>query len=99
MIFEEGARAPIIRWRILAITQAGRPVSVHESVYLDIFNQLGLAVTQLELRRELDYLRDRGLLEVEGEGTLAWRASLTHHGVDVVEYSVACYPGIARPPR
>jgi hypothetical protein len=28
-----------------------------------------------------------------------WSAELTHHGVDIVEYTVDCFPGIARPPK
>jgi len=28
-----------------------------------------------------------------------WTAELTRHGVDVVEYTVECEPGIARPKK
>ena len=51
------------------------------------------------VRRELTYLRDLHLVEIEGEGGENWFAKLTAAGVDVVEYTVAAPAGIARPKR
>ncbi|MNW20815.1 hypothetical protein D3C71_2213900 [compost metagenome] len=55
--------------------------------------------TELELRRELDYLADRELVKLTKEPSGRWFATLTRYGTDVVEYTVDCEPGIARPSK
>ncbi|ERB06718.1 hypothetical protein [Escherichia coli] len=55
--------------------------------------------TQLELRRELDYLADRKMVELERRPSGDWFADLSRLGVDIVEYTVECGPGIARPEK
>ncbi|EFG6587636.1 hypothetical protein BMN62_003805 [Escherichia coli] len=55
--------------------------------------------TQLELRRELDYLADRKMVELEKRPSGDWFADLSRLGVDIVEYTVECGPGIARPEK
>ena len=55
--------------------------------------------TQQEVRRELDYLADRRLVHISGQHTGTWLAELARYGVDIVEYTVPCEPGIARPPK
>jgi hypothetical protein len=55
--------------------------------------------TPLELRRELDYLSDRKLVELRKEPTGRWFADLTRYGVDICEYNIDCEPGIARPEK
>ena len=49
-----------------------------------------------ELRRELDYLMECGLLTV-AEDYEVWRLKLTRHGIDLVEYTTPCPPGVGRP--
>lgn len=87
------------RWYILVALDAGRPLSVSEDILLRTLNDSRLQLTLHELRRELDYLRDRRLLDIEGEKSPTWAAGLTQLGVDVVEYTVDVKPGIARPPK
>ncbi len=58
-----------------------------------------LPVTQHELRRELDYLEERGLVKLRNQNTGVWFGELTRDGIDVVEYTVECDPGIARPQK
>jgi len=87
------------RWRILRILDAGRPSPVSESTILLALNDAKLSLTAAELRRELDYLDDRKLVRLVDQDTACWGAELTHYGVDVVEYTIACLPGIARPPK
>ena len=48
---------------------------------------------------ELHYLRERDLCHVETDPLGYVTASLTRHGVDVAEYTVAVEPGIARPAK
>ncbi|GAP66278.1 hypothetical protein MBSD_n1582 [Mizugakiibacter sediminis] len=88
-----------VRWRILRILDVGRPGGVTEDTLQLALDDARLPVTPHELRRELDYLEDRKLITIIDRDTSTWSAELTHHGVDVVEYTVPCLPGIARPPR
>ena len=95
----EKVRREEIRWRLLKALDAGRPHSVTEALLLAVLDDVHLTVTELELRRELDYLRDRGLVAIKGEADNDWQADLTRDGIDVVEYTVEVEPGIARPPK
>ena len=95
----EKVRREEIRWRLLKALDAGRPHSVTEALLLAVLDDVHLTVTELELRRELDYLRDRGLVTITGEIDNDWQADLTRDGIDVVEYTVEVEPGIARPPK
>ncbi len=92
-------RREIARWRILRILDSGRPNKVGEELILYTLNLAGLNVTAAELRRELDYLRDRGLVVLDTTSQPVWLADLTRLGVDIVEYTQPCEPGIARPPK
>jgi len=88
------------RWRILAtlyMGMSGPPLS--ENLLLDVLSDAELPVTLDELRRDLVYLEDRKLIHIKDRKAPTWHASLGHHGVDIVEYSVECLPGIGRPPR
>lgn len=87
------------RWRILRILDAGRPLPVSENTILLALNDAKLNLTTTELRRELDYLDDRQLVRLFDRDTVVWSAELSHYGVDVVEYTIPCLPGIARPPK
>jgi hypothetical protein len=88
-----------LRWLILETLNSARPIGANEGLILQVVNDVQGAVTALELRRELDYLADRELVEVRGKDSPVWHAELTRHGVDVVEYTVTCDPGIARPQK
>ncbi len=85
------------RWRILRVIDAGRPISVNESIIWRVLTDIKLAFSLHELRRELAYLRDLALIEIEGEGCETWFARLTAAGVDVLEYNREAPAGIARP--
>ncbi len=55
-------------------------------------------LTTRELSRELDYLEKAGLLTIGNRSNMS-DLKLTRHGIDLVEYTVECPPGIARPPH
>ena len=94
----EKSQREYLRWMIMVVLNAGRPVGAAESMILSSILAIPMVVTQREIRRELDYLENRKLVELEGRGTRPqWHARLTHHGVDLVEYTTDCLPGIARP--
>ena len=86
------------RWLILVALNSARPIGTSEGIVLSAVQGASPSATQLEIRRELQYLEDRGLVEIEGKGLRPeWHARLTHHGIDIAEYTVECFPGIDRP--
>lgn len=93
----EKHRREEIRWRVLKVLDAGRPQPVPETLVLMTLQDVSLPVSPHSLRRELAYLEDRKLVRLGERDTPTWTADLTRYGVDVVEYSVDCLPGIARP--
>lgn len=88
-----------LRWLVLLTLNAARPIGANEHLILQTVQDVPVPVTQLELRRELDYLADRKLITLSGQDGPVWFAELTRHGVDVVEYTVSVEPGIARPKK
>jgi hypothetical protein len=85
------------RWRILRVLDAGRPIAVSETIVWRVLHDIRLPMSVNSVRREITYLRDLALLEIEGEGTEIWFAKLTAQGVDVVEYTGNAPAGVARP--
>lgn len=93
----EKSRRETLRWRILQTLNIGRPLPVSEDILLQTVGGADMPITQHDLRRELDYLRGRELVEITGQGTPQWHGSLTRYGADLAEYTIECQPGIARP--
>jgi hypothetical protein len=87
------------RWRILRILDAGRPIGVSETIIWRVLNDVKLGLSQMQVRRELTYLSDLNLVEIEGDHIETWSAKLMAQGVDVVEYTIPSPPGIARPKK
>jgi hypothetical protein len=92
------ARRETNRWLILQTLDCARPLGAGESLLISALSDT-VKITQLELRRELDYLHERQLVELSGRNGPQWHAKLTRDGIDVVEYTVDCEPGIARPQK
>lgn len=92
-------RRESMRWLILRALDYGRPTALHEHLLLSTIQGIFSDATQLELRRELDYLTDRDLVKLVRKPDGVWWADLTRYGTDLVEYSIDCEPGIARPPK
>jgi hypothetical protein len=92
----EKLRREDARWKILRVIDAGRPVGVNAAIVRRVLSDLKLHFSQAELRRELAYLGDLGLIEVgAADGELYAKA--TAQGVAVVEYTAPAPAGIARP--
>lgn len=87
------------RWFIILTLNAARPLGANEQLILTTLQAIPAQITAAELRREIDYLKDRSLVEVKNERGPVWHAELTRHGVDVAEYTVDVEPGIARPEK
>lgn len=88
-----------IRWILLRALDNARPEGTNETVLLITIQALYIDATQLEIRRELSYLCDLRIVRIENQHTGLWHAELARYGVDIVEYTVPCPPGIARPQR
>lgn len=95
----EKTRRETIRWNLLRALDYARPEGTNEHVLLSVIQGLYPDSTQREVRRELDYLAGRRLVQIDGKHTGMWKAELARYGVDIVEYTVACESGIARPPK
>lgn len=97
MIDPAKARREHLRWLIVLTLNNARPIGAFEGPILTVAQSEYPDATPLELRRELDYLHERELIEVKKHPDGRWHASLTRAGVDLAEYTVDCEPGIARP--
>jgi hypothetical protein len=86
------------RWKMLRVIDAGRPVGVNESIVRRVLTDLSLPFSQADLRRELAYLRDLGLIEI-GEVDGEQFAKATAAGVAVIEYTASAPAGVARPAK
>jgi hypothetical protein len=50
------------RWRILRVLDAGRPIAVSENIIWRVLHDIRLPMSVSSVRREVDYLRDLGLV-------------------------------------
>lgn len=92
-------RRESIRWTILLTLNNARPTYLYEEVVLSVVQSVYPDASALEVRRELDYLEERLLVHIVKEPNGRWRAELRRYGVDIVEYTIDCEPGIARPTK
>jgi hypothetical protein len=95
----ERIRRENMRWLVLLTLNNARPIGAYESVIHQVAQSTYPDATALEVRKEMDYLDDRQLIAVDKRPDGRWHAELSRHGVDVVEYTVSCEPGIARPAK
>lgn len=87
------------RWILLLALNHARPYGAAEAMLLGTVQGVFQEETALEVRRELAYLEDRKLIKIERSPSGPWRAQIERHGVDIVEYTIDCLPGIARPAK
>lgn len=99
MIDHAKIRREGMRWAILLTLNYARPIGAHEQLITQTVQGMYANASPNEVRRELEYLDDRKLLAIEKAPNGVWRAKLTRDGIDVVEYTVSCEPGIARPEK
>ena len=95
----EKVRRESMRWNLISTLNKARPYPSTEQFLLEIMRSIYPDATALEIRRELDYLADRNLIELKKEPSGTWFADLSRYGVDIAEYTVDCHPGIARPAK
>jgi hypothetical protein len=89
------ARRNLIRWRILGALYQDRLSPALDELIVGVM-QAKIIATLTEVRAELAYLEQRKLVAVT-RSTDHWTVALTWIGIDLVEYTIPCEPGIARP--
>ncbi len=90
-------RHETLRWLLLLTLNISRPQEASAGMLRSVMTGVYKDATELEVKRELDYLFERGLVVVRTDPLGLVFAKLTRHGVDIVEYMVDCEPGISRP--
>lgn len=93
------ARRESLRWYILLTLRASGYLGCGELLVQTAVNAAVPDATAREIRVELDYLEQRQLVELKHIDSPSWVAKLTRCGTDLVEYTVPCEPGIARPEK
>ncbi len=93
------ARREGLRWNILKMLYLAAPYTSGEAQIFDVMRGIYPDATQDELRKQMDYLADRGLIDLVKAPSGLWFADIGRYGTDIVEYTVDCDPGIARPAR
>lgn len=96
---QQKIRRETMRWTVLLALNNARPIGAFEELVLAVLRGLFPDATQHECRLALDYLGDRDLVQIKKQPDGRWHAELGRYGVDVVEYTVECEPGIARPEK
>lgn len=99
MIDPNKVRRETMRWNILLVLNNARPIGAYEELVLATMQGMFPDASALEVRRELGYLADRGLVALNKGPSGRWFADLSSYGVDVAEYTVDCDPGIGRPAK
>ncbi len=88
-----------MRWTLILTLNNARPVGCYDSVALATVQGVYPDATDVEVRRELDYMEGRRLVDLDKRPDGRWVAKLTRYGVDLAEYTIDCEPGIARPEK
>lgn len=89
----------LARWSILITLYNSRPIGAYEELILTVVKSVYPECTRRELINELDYLHERDLVDMSKKPDGRYHARVLRYGVDIVEYTVDCEPGIARPEK
>ena len=92
-------RSEFMRWILLLAMNINRPTHSTLRFLLQVVRGEYADATEMQVRRELDYLDSRGIAKVFTDTLGQVSANLTRHGIDLAEYTVTVEPGIARPPK
>ena len=90
---------PSMRWSILRTLHVGGHQGATEEMLRVVLTAEYLNATRDFIRDQLEYLRQRKLVDLQKSEVNPWRGTLTRYGYDVCEYQVDVEPGIDRPPR
>lgn len=100
MIDIEKANRERTRWIILQTTHVSGSAGTSEGTLAIVLQNVKLYQGGERMRRELDYLEGRQLITIEGRSlSPEWGVKLTRAGYDLVDYTIECEAGIARPQK
>jgi hypothetical protein len=91
------ARRETMRWLLLLTMNIARPAEAHLGMLRTVMAGEYPDVTEMEVRRELDYLQGRNLITLHTDPLNRVSAKLERYGIDILEYTVDCEAGISRP--
>lgn len=99
MLNPDKVRRETMRWNILLTLYNARPIGAYMELILPTLQAIFPDATSREVLNELDYLNTRELIVCKKSPDGRHHAVLARWGIDIVEYTVDCEPGIARPEK
>jgi hypothetical protein len=93
------ARRELMRWQLLVSLHIAAPYGMNAVALKPIISATYQDVTDAEIKRHLDYLKERELIHLSTDPLGNLFAKLDRFGFDIAEYTVECDPGIARPSK
>lgn len=96
-LINERARRESMRWYLIVTMNLARPADATMAMLRGVVEAQYPDVTDLEIRRELDYLEGRELVKLRTDPLGQVRAKLERYGIDIAERTIDCELGIRRP--
>ena len=93
------ARRENMRWLLLNALNNARPLGAMDVLVLTVVQAIYPDATANELHAQLAYLENKELVDISRKPDGHWHSLLNSNGIDVVEYTVGCPAGIARPTK
>jgi len=93
------ARRENMRWLLLNALNNARPLGAMDMLVLTVVQAIYPDSTANELHAQLAYLENKELVDINRKPDGHWHSILSSNGIDVVEYTVDCPAGIARPAK
>jgi hypothetical protein len=93
------ARRESMRWLLLNALNNARPLGAMDVLVLSVVQAIFPDATANELHAQLAYLEDKEFVDISRKPDGHWHSVLTSDGIDVVEYTIDCPAGIARPTK
>ena len=93
------ARRESMRWLLSNTLNNARPLGAMDVLLLSVVQAIFPDATANELHVQLAYLEDKGLVDIMRQRDGHWHSVLSSDGIDVVEYTIDCPAGIARPAK
>ncbi|OTG87686.1 hypothetical protein B9T31_04095 [Acinetobacter sp. ANC 4558] len=93
------ARRESMRWLLLNALNNARPLGAMDVLVLTVVQAIYPDATANELHAQLAYLENKALIDITRNPDGHWHSTLNSNGIDIVEYTVNCVAGIARPTK
>lgn len=87
------------RWVMLDAMRINYPVRTGLDLMTRVVTGAELGGSRKDVEKNLHFLKDLGLVELQGGNGRTTTAKLTSYGMQVAEYAKPCPAGISRPER